>query len=370
MRLAPVAAALGVLVSAPAHAQTFTGTFTTQNDQGGTVALVLTQDARGNVTGTLSGAGNTFQVRGVLEGAATVGSLTNPQFPSMFFQAELAGTELVLTLVAAGPDNQPDFSQTQEVRFQRQGTAAGGGLGQMLGGAEGTADPWVGSWSDGNLTLTLEGGGGRYTGGAQLQGQRYPVTASGSNDRISGTYEYAGQHLPWQAQIQDGIMVMQVDGQTLRLQKGGAAQAVQPGGPAAAGGQGAAQLSAQGREWHQHLSGKRLTQRSSHYSGPAIEGAVGGGYSSRRTMDVCSDGRFFYSSRDRVALDGDGVSGSSRGNEAETGQWRIIEQGGLVGIEFRWQDGSVTQHRLDYQQNRTLIDGERTFVTNDNSSCP
>lgn len=376
MRTALACLLTPVLLSGPAAAQSFTGTYTTRNDQGGIITLTLEQGAGGAVSGTLSGNGNTFRVQGELEGNSAVGAVTHPQIGGMYFQADLAGDALVLILVGIGADNEPDYNQTQELRFTRQATVAAGGaaaerggMGAALGVREGEGtDPWVGTWSGGTLTVTFEGGGGRYTGTATVQGTRFPLTGQGGATQLSGTYVYSGQSFPWQAQLQNGVVTFHVDGRTVELTRGRGAAAGNAGRPAPTGG--AAALSAAGQEWHQWIAGKRLTQMDSYYSGPAYDGAVGGGYSSKKLMDVCSDGRFFYSGSSLVGVGGAGVSGYSAGDDVQTGRWRIIEQGGQVGLELTWQDGSLTQHLLEYRDSKTFVDGTRTFVTEDNQSCP
>ncbi len=129
---------------------------------------------------------------------------------------------------------------------------------------------------------------------------------------------------------------------------------------------GSGRLSAEAQEWHDWFLGKRLTQMNTYTS----EDAVGfAGSSSRRDLDLCSDGRFFYSGSSEVSVDAGGVSGSTGGPENDTGQWRIIEQGGSIGIEFQWSDGQVSQHQLDYENEETYMDGGRTLVTERNDSC-
>jgi hypothetical protein len=35
----------------------------------------------------------------------------------------------------------------------------------------------------------------------------------------------------------------------------------------------------------------------------------------------------------------------------------------VVGIELRYGNGAVEQHRLDYQDGATYVDGERWYIT-------
>ncbi len=230
-------------------------------------------------------------------------------------------------------------------------------------------DPFVGTFSNGQLTLQLQAVEGGYAGVAMLNGSRFEVAAQRTGNILNGLYTYHGQAVPWVAAFQGSMLILQVDGETLFLQRlpEGATQPTpsqpQPGVvPAAPTGR----LSAEAQEWHDWFLGKRLTQMNTYTS----EDATGyAGSSSRSDWDLCSDSRFFYSGSSEVSVDVGGVSGSSGGPEQGAGQWRIIEQGGLIGIELHWSNGQVTQHQLDYENEETYMDGERTFVTERNTNC-
>jgi hypothetical protein len=58
-----------------------------------------------------------------------------------------------------------------------------------------------------------------------------------------------------------------------------------------------------------------------------------------------------------------GASAFRGGNASGQGEWRIITQGQLAGIELRFANGEVEQYRLDYQNNQTLVNGERWLIT-------
>ncbi|TFG48767.1 MAG: hypothetical protein E4H38_05970, partial [Gemmatimonadales bacterium] len=61
-RAALFAAILGGLFVGPAAAQNYTGSWSVQNRKGGTVTLMLTQDAEGKVTGRMSRPGVEYTV--------------------------------------------------------------------------------------------------------------------------------------------------------------------------------------------------------------------------------------------------------------------------------------------------------------------
>ena len=230
-------------------------------------------------------------------------------------------------------------------------------------------DPFVGTFSDGQLTLQLQAHEDGYTGMAMLDGSQFEVAAQRAGNILNGLYAYQGQAIPWVAAFQGNVLILQVEGEMLFLQRvpEGATQPTptqpMPGGaPAAPTGR----LSAEAQEWHDWFLGKRLTQMST-FSSDDASGYVGS--SSRNDLDLCSDSRFFYSGSSEVSVDASGTSGSSGGPEQGGGQWRIVEQGGQIGIELRWSNGEVTQYQLDYRNEETYVDGERTFVTDRNTNC-
>jgi hypothetical protein len=110
------------LAAAAAHAQDFTGTYTTQNQTGGTVTFVLAQNAQGQITGSLSGAGVSFAAQGMLEAGTAIGTLSSDA-GGVYFMAELEGSQLMVTLFEPDANNQPDYSRGQSLVFTR--TAGG-----------------------------------------------------------------------------------------------------------------------------------------------------------------------------------------------------------------------------------------------------
>jgi hypothetical protein len=101
----------------------------------------------------------------------------------------------------------------------------------------------------------------------------------------------------------------------------------------------------------------KATQMESYSSGSA------GGYSSRTDYHLCSNGRFHMNDQTSESVDDGGAYGYSGGSDATSGTWRIITQGQLVGIELRYKNGEVSQHRLQYEDNATYIDGNRWYIT-------
>ncbi len=227
-------------------------------------------------------------------------------------------------------------------------------------------DPYVGTFGNDVLVLQLQAAQGGYRGVAVVQGQQFPVTARQTMNGLEGSYSAQGTTYPWTAVLQGDLLVMYIDGQTLQLRRQ-AARAQQPTpatqqpGPGPGGQQ---QLSQMGQEWLAYLTGKRITRIESYSSSGG-----GGGYSAREEFDLCSDGRFFYSGSSSVSVDVGGTGGYSGGTDGGAGTWRIVEQGNVVGIELRWNNGNVGQALLEYRDGGTYVDGQRMYVTSDNTSC-
>jgi hypothetical protein len=137
MRPLLLGAALGLLAAAPASSQTYTGSYAAPNDRGGQTVVMLRQ-VGDTVVGTLAGNGSTFQLKGVLEDGTVVGAVTGMPGGGLWFEAELDGRDLHLTLVGAGADGQPDYAQMSTLVFMRQGGdgAAAGDGNSLAGGAQ------------------------------------------------------------------------------------------------------------------------------------------------------------------------------------------------------------------------------------------
>jgi hypothetical protein len=148
-----------LLVPAVAAAQSFTGSYAVQSQQGGTITLTLRQDAQGTLTGSMTGNDVQYQVEGMLEEGVAVGAIYNEQ-GGVYFEAQLQGGQLLLTMIEPGPDNQPDYSKTQDLVLMRQGAIAGatpqqpgvpaqGGnrFGRAAAAPAGQGSGLLGSWS-------------------------------------------------------------------------------------------------------------------------------------------------------------------------------------------------------------------------------
>lgn len=116
LRIAAFVAA--ALVSVAAFAQNYSGTFTTTNQQGGTVMLVLQQDARKQVRGTLTGNNNTFDVKAEATDNGLMGLVSGPQ-GELYLMGQFEGTNLVVILAEPGPGGQPNLAAARRIIFAR-----------------------------------------------------------------------------------------------------------------------------------------------------------------------------------------------------------------------------------------------------------
>ena len=126
LRIAAFAAA--ALLSASAFAQNYSGTFTTTTQQGGTVTLVLKQDAGKQVRGTLTGNNNTFQVSAESTTDGLMGTVTGPQ-GQLYLMGQFEGANLVLILAEPGPGGQPNLAAARRIVFSKKESAPQAGTG-------------------------------------------------------------------------------------------------------------------------------------------------------------------------------------------------------------------------------------------------
>ncbi len=365
MRSAPLLAVLCAAV--PLSAQNYTGSYAATNQQGGKTVVTLHQQGT-TVTGTIVGNGNTFEIKGETEDEAVVGVITSTM-GNFWFEAELDGAELYLTLIEPDQNGQPRYDTAQTLVFARD-AQAGAGANPLAGGGNPLAqqDPWVGTFTDGNVTLQLAGGQGSYTGTVQVSGQGFPLAVKGSGT-LTGAFTASGQEFPVTLSQSGGSVSLTTGGATYVLQRGGGATnplASGTGGQAAAPSAvrpnptGAGQLhdgTPLGQEWAQFLAGKKATRMSSYSSGSS------GGYSSRADYHLCPNGQYHYTDESSVSVDVGGAFGSSGGQGSGAGTWRIITQGQAAGIELRGNDGSAGQFLLEYRDGSTYVQGERWYIT-------
>lgn len=214
-----------------ALAQDYSGTYTLQG-----ITLVLQQDAQGNIRGTMTGNGNTVQIEGFFDNGDAYGYMSDSQ-GKLGFLAYLNETGLDFYMLELDAQGNPVENSAQKYTFTRQGTQATpppqqpanplGGTGNPLGATGNplgqATDPLSGTFSDGNITLTLQGTNGSYTGTLTAGGQSYPTEAKGSVQSLSGTFSVAGTTYMYAASLQGDTLSLTSDGSTYQLKRQGGA---------------------------------------------------------------------------------------------------------------------------------------------------
>jgi len=113
---------IAALTCASAAAQSYSGTFTTRNQQGGTVTLALKQDAKNKVTGTLTGNGATFEVTAEATPQGLMGKVSGAA-GSLYLMGQYEGANLVVILAEPAPNGQPNLQAARRIVFSRAGAS-------------------------------------------------------------------------------------------------------------------------------------------------------------------------------------------------------------------------------------------------------
>jgi hypothetical protein len=100
-------------------AQDFTGTYSVQDQAGARMTVALSQDAQGQVTGTLTGGSAPLTLQGKVVHGLLTGTISGPA-SSGFIEARLRDSVLVLTLIEADANHKPDRSRTGQIELTRE----------------------------------------------------------------------------------------------------------------------------------------------------------------------------------------------------------------------------------------------------------
>ncbi|MDH3222762.1 MAG: hypothetical protein OEO23_03530 [Gemmatimonadota bacterium] len=370
MKTALIAALmLSIPFAVACQAPDFAGTYSMAADDGGQVVITLHPSGGNAYAGTMANGGLEWQLAGDVYEDALTGTVDTGQ-GTLAFEAYVFHDELEFILVQLGPDGQPDVDNGQEFIFTRTAAAASAGpSAPRLPGSSSPpqADPFVGTFSDGQMTLQLQGGDGHYSGQISVGPESFPVSAQRKDGRIEGVMNAAnGQYGFYLTATESGvdldnagevIALARVGGEPGRL--GEAPPDPQSASPRDVGGE--PDTSPLATQWRQVLAGKKVTYTSSYNS----SSLGGGGFSTRNVYHICSDGRFAFSDNSSVTLNSPqapdlGTPGSADGG---SGTWRIVTEGQLAGIELRFNSGEVAVYRLDMQNGQVYANGDRVYVT-------
>lgn len=101
----------------------FNGTYTLTN-QGTTLTLTMNQNAQGVITGNLSSTtGVQYQLNGQVEEDVAAGICTSSE-GVVFFEGELQGNQLMLSLINVGAGNMPDYNKARQLIFIKSQAAS------------------------------------------------------------------------------------------------------------------------------------------------------------------------------------------------------------------------------------------------------
>jgi hypothetical protein len=410
--LVPVLSAF--LVALPAHAQSFVGTWTTTNDQGQAVTLQLQDGDAGQVVGTLTAPGVTFQVEGYLEDGSLVGGVYNDD-AGMYFQADVAGTVLSMFLIEPGPDGQPDYNQSLELSFIRSGggdqpagpaptpraepTPAPPPAAQAPprpASAELTGDPSLGfffrapeGWGGGQQGEVFLLGSDTHHGMILVMPHEMGTIEQMRAEAAQGLHDQGVSLTPRGGMEPFGDRGLAVDFEGTADGRAARARAVGLLSPHGGGVTVLALVAADSwgpdyvrwveevarsmefrapetgpiaRQWDGEVRGRHLRFMESYSSG-------GGGYNIQRSIYLCSNGEYLYRDSSVISADVPGASASGIGQGGEMGRWEVTAQGQDGVLRLTSQEGSVRQYTLSWRNNLIHLSGERYF-RDTNDVCP
>ena len=141
---------------ASALAQSYSGTYSAKNNQGGTVTLALKQDAKGNATGTLSGNNTTFQVKATVNAEGLYGTVTSAG-GTLLIAAQLEGAQLKVVLAEPLPNGQPNMAAARRLVMARSVGGAPGVARVQAGPGPGPGQAQAQAGQDGQISAFLMG---------------------------------------------------------------------------------------------------------------------------------------------------------------------------------------------------------------------
>ena len=93
------------------------------------------------------------------------------------------------------------------------------------------ADPFVGTFSDGKLTVTGATKDGGYVASLTMGDQKYPATATMQNHSLNGSFDASGHPFTFSATLDGDVMTMTTGGKTYTLKRTGPASPPAPANP-------------------------------------------------------------------------------------------------------------------------------------------
>ena len=224
---------IALFFCASALAQSYSGTYSAKNNQGGTVTLAIKQDAKGNATGTLSGNNTTFQVKATVNAEGLYGTVVSAG-GTLLIAAQLEGTQLKVVLAEPLPNGQPNMAAPRRLVMARTGGGAPGKGGTSAAATRVQAAPGPGpgqaqaqAGQDGQISAFLMGnawcgftynkttGASRservvfHPNGVIAQGSNAETYSSGAGGTVAGQSR-GGNQGRWK--VQNSMLLLSQDG--------------------------------------------------------------------------------------------------------------------------------------------------------------
>lgn len=206
-----------------ALAQEFSGTFTTQG-QNGAVVLNLKQSGT-KVQGSLSGNGAQFSLEGQLQGDEVLGVLRDNQ-GALYVLLYFEGSQLMMTLAEIDPSSRdPVPGSERELVFSRSQSSTNPNPPPNPSAA---GPDFSGRYSTQGMALELKRNGVNYSGSISLQGKTYPISGSVSANKLNGGFKVGSTNYIYVATLNANKLSLQYGGKTYILTKTTAATNSQP----------------------------------------------------------------------------------------------------------------------------------------------
>lgn len=212
---------------ASALAQSYSGTYTAKNNQGGTVTLAIKQDAKGIATGTLSGNDTTFQVQATVNAEGLYGTVVSNS-GTLLIAAQFEGAQLKVVLAEPLPNGQPNMAAARRlvmVRSGGTGAAAaarapgapgpGPGQAQAQAGQDGQISAFLSRNAWCGFTYNKTTGTSRservvfHPNGVVAQGSNAETYSSGTGGTVAGQHR-GGNQGRWK--VQNSMLLLSQDG--------------------------------------------------------------------------------------------------------------------------------------------------------------
>ena len=232
--------------AAPMASGGFGGEYAIQTETG-PMTLSLQEDADGRVTGTMTdSSGGKYNLDGAINAASgmVMGILVAPNGTQAMFKVQPMTEGVGFAFTPVGGGQNASLENAQMFTFTRTGGASGGGMppsatggNPLARGAQGAGDPFTGTFADGKMQVQLSGGGGRYQGQIQFQGQSFPLTAQSPDGRsLTGKFSSGADSFEFTGSLQGATLNFVTGGTTYQLRRQGGAPpaAVNPLGGSAA----------------------------------------------------------------------------------------------------------------------------------------